>query len=176
MKNSRKLQLTPWLIFFVGMHSIFLGIFIYFFTDYFYQEFFSATVENIFFVRQSGVFLFLAGFFYLYPLLNIKQNYNLLLLVVFSKIIAVLFLISNAEFTLSPIMIYLAAFFDGIMAFLLIFTHADLGLKVNISPSAAVKRPQHILKIYLRSCSKTTSRKTTSRRATSKNKSNVGQI
>lgn len=123
MDNSKKLQLAPWLIFFVGMHSIFLGIFIYFFTDYFYQKFFSAAVENIFFVRQSGVFLFLAGFFYLFPLLDLKNNYKLILLIIFSKVIAVLFLILNAKFTLSPSMIYLGAFFDGTMAFLLIYTY-----------------------------------------------------
>ena len=123
MDNSKKLQLAPWLIFLVGMHSIFLGIFIYFFTDIFYREFFHAAVENLFFVRQSGVFLFIAGFFYLFPLLNLKIHYNLILLVIFSKVVAVLFLISNAQFSLSPLMIYLAAFFDGIMALLLVYTY-----------------------------------------------------
>ena len=106
---------APWLIFFVGLHSIILGMVIYFFTDFFYQKLFSAPVENIFFVRQSGVFLFLAGFFYLYPLIDLKKNYNILLLVIFSKFIVVYFLISNAGFTFSPVMIYLAAFFDGLM-------------------------------------------------------------
>ena len=123
MDHSKKLKLAPWLIFFVGLHSIFLGIFIYFFTDYFYREFFSATVENIFFVRQSGVFLFIAGFFYLFPLIDLKNNYNFILLVIFSKVVAVLFLILNAQFTMSPSMIYLAAFFDGVMAFLLLYTY-----------------------------------------------------
>jgi hypothetical protein len=126
MENSKKLKLAPWLIFLVGLHSIFLGIFIYFFTDYFYQKFFSTTVENLFFVRQSGAFLFLAGFFYLYPLLDLKNNYHLILLVIFSKVVAVLFLVSNAQFTMSPSMIYLAAFFDGIMAFLLLYTYTLL--------------------------------------------------
>ncbi len=123
MDNSKKLQLAPWLIFFVGMHSIFLGIFIYFFTDLFYQGFFAASVENLFFVRQSGVFLFLAGFFYLFPLLNLKVHYNLILVVIFSKAVAVLFLVSNASYTHSPIKIYIAAFFDGLMGVLLIFTY-----------------------------------------------------
>ena len=59
----------PLLVFLIGLHSIALGIVIYFYTDFFYQKFFSASVENIFFVRQSGVFLFLAGFFYLAILL-----------------------------------------------------------------------------------------------------------
>ncbi|MCK5543716.1 MAG: hypothetical protein KAI35_00785 [Desulfobulbaceae bacterium] len=123
MNNSKKLQLAPWLIFLIGMHSIFLGIFIYFFTDIFYQMFFAASVENPFFVRQSGVFLFLAGFFYLFPLLNLKVHYNLILVVIFSKAVAVLFLVSNASYTHSPIKIYIAAFFDGLMGVLLIFTY-----------------------------------------------------
>ena len=123
MDNSRKLQLAPWVVFLIGMHSIFLGIFIYFFTDIFYREFFGAAVENVFFVRQSGVFLFLAGFFYLFPLLNLEINYNLILLVIFSKVVAVLFLILNAQSTLSPFIIYLGAFFDGLMALVLVYTY-----------------------------------------------------
>ena len=123
MENPKKLQLARWLIFLIGMHSIFLGLFIYFFTDIFYRQFFGASVENLFFVRQSGVFLFLAGFFYLYPLVNLKIHYNLILLVIFSKVIAVYFLIANSKFTLSPLMIYLAAFFDGLMALLLVYTY-----------------------------------------------------
>jgi len=115
----------PLLVFLVGIHSIVLGIVIYFYTDFFYQKLFSAKVENIFFVRQSGVFLFLAGFFYLYPLIELKKLYNILLLVIFSKIVAVLFLLSNARFTLAPTMIYLAAFFDGLMAFLLLFAYLN---------------------------------------------------
>ena len=126
MDNSRKLQLAPWVVFLIGMHSIFLGIFIYFFTDIFYREFFGAAVENVFFVRQSGVFLFLAGFFYLFPLLNLEINYNLILLVIFSKVVAVLFLILNAQSTLSPFIIYLGAFFDGLMALVLVCTYLFL--------------------------------------------------
>ena len=69
--------------------------------------------------RQSGTFLFLAGLFYLYPLLNLKIYYNLILLVIVSKIVAVIFLISNATYTAAPAMIYLAAFFDGLMGVVL---------------------------------------------------------
>lgn len=105
------------------MHSIFLGIFIYFFTDLFYREFFTSSVENIFFVRQSGEGLFLAGFFYLFPLLDLKTHYNLILMATFSKVVAVLFLITNTHFTKSPSIIYLAAFFDGAMVLLLVYTY-----------------------------------------------------
>ena len=123
MDNSKKLQIAPFLLFLVGLHSIFLGLFIYFFTDIFYSRFFGATVENIFFVRQSGIFLFLAGFFYLFPLLNMKAHYHLILLVVFSKAVAVYFLVANAHYTKSPAMIYLAAFFDGLMGAVLFFIY-----------------------------------------------------
>ncbi len=117
--QSKVAKFGPLLIFLIGLHSIALGIVIYFYTDFFYQKFFSAPVENIFFVRQSGVFLFLAGFFYLYPIVDLTRLYNFLLLIIFSKFIAVLFLLSNAKFTLAPSMIYLAAFFDGLMAVVL---------------------------------------------------------
>ena len=123
--KSKIEKLSPWIVFLVGVHSIFLGLVVYFFTDFFYQIFFAAAVENIFFVRQSGVFLFIAGLFYLYPLIDMKKLYNLILLVICSKIIAVYFLIANAKFTLSPPMIYLAAFFDGLMGLALIFVYLN---------------------------------------------------
>lgn len=118
-KNSKEQFWAAVVIFLVGMHSIVLGLIIYFFTDFFYKTFFAASVENLFFVRQAGVFLFLAGFFYLYPLINLRSHYNLLLLVIFSKIVAVYFLVSNVGYTAAPVMIYLAAFFDGLMALVL---------------------------------------------------------
>jgi len=124
MKN-RKEKLGAWILFFVGIHSITLGFIVYFFTDFFYQTFFSAAVENLFFVRQSGIFLFLAGFFYLYPLIDLQKLYNMILLVIFSKFVAVYFLVANANFTLSPAMIYLAAFFDGLMGLFLIFVYVN---------------------------------------------------
>ena len=48
---------------------------------------------------------------------------TLILLVIFSKFTAVYFLVANANYTLSPQMIYLAAFFDGLMGLLLIFAY-----------------------------------------------------
>ena len=118
-------RLGFWLVFLVGMHSITLGLVIYFFTDFFYRLFFAAPVENIFFVRQSGVFLFLAGLFYLYPLVDLKKFYNVILLVIVSKLTAVYFLVANAKYTLSPPMIYLAASFDGLMAIGLIISYRN---------------------------------------------------
>jgi hypothetical protein len=113
--NSKNLFWASLFLFLVGMHSILLGLTIYFYTDFFYKTFFAASVENIFFVRQSGIFLFLAGLYYLYPLLNLKKFHSLILIVIISKIVAVIFLISNAGYTAAPEMIYLAAFFDALM-------------------------------------------------------------
>lgn len=124
-------KIGPLIIFFVGVHSLILGCVIYFFTDFFYRTFFAAPVENIFFVRQSGVFLFLAGLFYLYPLVNLRKYYNLILLVIVSKIVAVYFLVANAKFTMAPSMIYLAAFFDGLMCLFLILTYVSCRKKFN---------------------------------------------
>ncbi|MFC1844379.1 hypothetical protein ACFLZ5_06270 [Thermodesulfobacteriota bacterium] len=144
MKN-RKEKLGAWILFFVGIHSIMLGFIIYFFTDFFYQIFFSATVENIFFVRQSGVFLFLAGFFYLYPLIDLQKLYNMILLVIFSKFIAVYFLVANAKFTLSPDMIYLAALFDGLMGFFLIFIYLNFRKNCNRAKTKVVPEGQYAM-------------------------------
>ena len=104
----------------VGLHSIFLGLFIYLFTDIFYELFFSAKVGNIFFIRQSGVFLFCLGAYYLLPLIDFKQLYNMVQFTVFTKIVAVLFLTTNAKLMLSTNAIYMAAFADGIMATVLV--------------------------------------------------------
>ncbi len=114
-KDSKDLFWPALIIFIVGIHSILLGLIIFFFTDFFYKVFFDTAIENLFFVRQSGIFLFLIGLFYLFPLLNLKNLYNLILLVIISKTVAVLFLIMNGQLTPAPAMIYLAAFFDGLM-------------------------------------------------------------
>ena len=132
--NSKNLFWPAFIVFLVGMHSILLGLTVYFFTDFFYKVFFNTSVENIFFVRQSGTFLFLAGLFYLYPLLNLKELSNLILLVIFSKVVAVFFLVSNAVFTTAPVMIYLAAFFDGLMAVVLV------GIYFRIKTSKALSK------------------------------------
>src|SRR5210317_642379 len=113
--NSKNLFWAALILSLVGIHSILLGLSIYFFTEIFYKVFFAAKIENFFFVRQSGIFLFLIGLFYLYPLFNLRNLYSLVLLVIFSKTVAVLFLITNAQLTTAPAMIYLAAFFDGLM-------------------------------------------------------------
>ena len=127
------------LLFLVGMHSILLGLIVYFFTDFFYRVFFASSVENIFFVRQSGIFLFLAGLFYLYPLINLKKFHNIIFLVIFSKLTAVYFLVANAKFTVAPFMIYLAAFFDGLMALLLIGVYFRLRKSLALTKSGSVK-------------------------------------
>jgi hypothetical protein len=140
-KNSKDFFLAAVVVFLVGMHSILLGLIIYFYTDFFYETFFAASVENIFFVRQAGLFLFLAGFFYLYPLLNLRNLYNLLLVVIFSKICAVIFLISNAGFTTAPLMIYLAAFFDALMGLVLVIVYFRLK-KTSVLTKNTIVRPE----------------------------------
>lgn len=114
------MTLVPGLVLIIGIHSICLGLFIYFFTDSFYNLFFSLPPENIFYVRQAGVFLFLDGIIYLVPLLNLQKYYQLILYIIFSKFIAVLFLVSNAAYTPAPGMIILAALIDGSMAAMLL--------------------------------------------------------
>jgi hypothetical protein len=141
-KNPNDLFLPALILFLVGMHSILLGLTIYFFTDFFYRVFFATAIENIFFVRQSGIFLALIGLFYLYPLLNLRTLYNLILLVIVSKIVAVIFLITNAGYTASPLMIYLAAFFDGFMALVLAGVYFRV-LKSRVSAQNRTSREEN---------------------------------
>jgi hypothetical protein len=145
-KKYKDLFKEALVIFLVGMHSILLGLFIYFFTDIFYKVFFAESIENLFFVRQSGIFLFLAGFFYLYPLLNLRNLYNLILLVIFSKIVAVIFLISNAGHTAAPLMIYLAAFFDALMGLLLAIVYFRVKKTVSLTKSNIIRAEKAGLK------------------------------
>ena len=103
-------------LFLVGVYSVMFGVTIYFFTVPFHQFFFSVDPNNVFFVKQSGVFLFLMGLFYLIPAMNMKHYKLLIALVVFSKVTAVAFLLKNAHLTPSPPVFYLAALGDGLMA------------------------------------------------------------
>lgn len=145
-KKSKDSFWTSLMIFLIGLHSIVLGLIVYFFTDFFYKTFFGASVENIFFVRQSGIFLFLAGFFYLYPLLNLKNLYNMILLIIFSKIVAVIFLITNAEYTTAQAMIYLAAFFDGLMALVLAIFYLRLRKSLILTKNKIIRTEEASLK------------------------------
>jgi hypothetical protein len=121
---KRKINIQKVLFFallFIGIHSLILGIFIYFFTDFYYEVFFKSEVVNPFFVRQSGIFLICNAVFYLMPLFDLKRFYPVVFSLVVTKIIAVLFLLINAGITLNPTVIRLAAAGDGSMAvFLLI--------------------------------------------------------
>lgn len=108
--------LLKWTLFLVGLHSIILGLIIYFATVPFYNFFFSIDPDNPFFVKQSGVFLFLIGLFYLLPLKDLGRNRMAIIFIIFSKITAVLFLIINDDLTPEPSMIHLAAAGDGLMA------------------------------------------------------------
>lgn len=132
-KNSKVFFWATLVIVIVGLHSILLGLIIYFLTGPFYRVFFAVDLENLFFVRQSGIFLFVMGLFYLYPLSKLRNRYNFILLVITSKVVAVIFLISNAEFTAAPRMVYLATFLDGLMAMVLVAVYFLLRKEVSLT-------------------------------------------
>ena len=139
MKHNRVNRhiIRTWLyisVFLISLHSILLGIFIYFFTEKFYNIFFFLSPENLFFVRQSGVFLFLLGVVYIFPLVRLDQRIYLIKYIIFSKCIAIIFLLINAKVFLSPEAIYLAALGDGIMVIVLysmLFAYLKSGRKQN---------------------------------------------
>lgn len=108
-------------IFLVAIHSLLLGLFIFFFTDMFYVFFFGTDVQNYFFVKQSGLFLFCLGLFYLVPLIDVDRYRRLVDIIVSTKILAVLFLIMNTQYTPRPGIIILASILDAAMAAVLIY-------------------------------------------------------
>src|SRR5690242_19632617 len=90
----KSLQRLSLCVFLVGMHSLALGAFIFFFTELFYQIFFGVRIENFFFVQQSGLFLFCMGLYYLAPLADLKRSRSQMVAMIATKIMAVLFLVS----------------------------------------------------------------------------------
>lgn len=115
-KQQATLKILRIIVFCVGIHSATLGSFIYFFTDNFYAFLLGKPIIDTFFVRQAGIFLFLSGLFYLFPLKDIHSHHQLIPLTILSKVLAVIFLTTNAHLTPSPPMIFLTAACDGLMA------------------------------------------------------------
>lgn len=71
MSAKQKLFMVTLLI--IGVHSLSLGGLVFFMTEPFYEFFFSSEVENLFFIKQAGLFLILMGLFYLVPLTHIEK-------------------------------------------------------------------------------------------------------
>jgi hypothetical protein len=123
----RKVQQLSVLVLLIGLHSLFLGIFIFFFTELFYDLFFSAEIENFFFVRQAGLFLFCLGLFNLAILRDMKRYHYFVNVIIATKALAFLFLVSHAHLAAWPPIIFAAAVGDGIMALVLIFFYRRAG-------------------------------------------------
>jgi hypothetical protein len=113
---------------FVGMHSLILGIFIFFFTESFYWLFFQAKIENFFFVRQAGLFLFCLGLFNVAVLKEMRRYYTFVKVIIATKVLAFLFLMSNGHLAVWPPIIFLAALSDGLMALVLIYLYRRAAL------------------------------------------------
>jgi hypothetical protein len=133
----RGLQRLSLCIFLVGLHSLALGSFIFFFTELFYRLFFGVKIENFFFVKQSGLFLFCIGLFYFAPLEDLRKSRNHVIAMIATKIMAVLFLVFNSWLVARPEMTLMAAGVDGIMAILLIFFSRAAGLFLPKSGKSA---------------------------------------
>jgi hypothetical protein len=123
----RDVQNLSLLVLLIGLHSLFLGIFIFFFTELFYRLFFSASIENFFYVRQAGLFLFCLGLFNLAILRDMKRYYYFVKVIIATKTLAFLFLVSHAHLAAWPPIILAAAVGDGLMALALIFFYRRAG-------------------------------------------------
>ncbi len=115
-------------VFLVGLHSLTLGSFIFFFTDAFYKFFFGVEVDNLFLIKQAGLFLFCLGLFYMVPIRDLVNKHRIVDLIIVTKVLAVLFLVTNAWLVAKPGPILLAALGDGIMGTMLIFCSLTAGL------------------------------------------------
>ena len=130
---SKMMQRLSISIFLVGLHSVTLGFFIFFFTNTFYQFFFGVAVDNLFLLRQAGLFLFCLGLFYLVPLTDLSNSHRAVDLIILTKLLAVLFLLNNAWLVAKPEPLFLAAAGDALMACLLIFFSAKTGMLLKRS-------------------------------------------
>ena len=126
--SYRKLQQLYNCVMVVGLHSICLGLFIFFFTNTFYDFFFRASVDNFFFVQQAGLFLFCLGLFYLIPLCDLTKFHRIIDITIITKILAVFFLVGNAHLVPNPGAILFAAAVDAAMGGILIYISRSCGL------------------------------------------------
>lgn len=125
--SAKKIKRLRLCVLLVGVHSLALGSYIFFFTDAFYNFFFGIDAENPFLVKQAGLFLFCLGLFYLLPINDLLNRHRVVDLIITTKVLAVLFLINSAWLVSKPGPIYLAALGDAIMATLLIFCSLTAG-------------------------------------------------
>jgi len=121
--SPRNLKHLSVLVLLIGLHSLLLGVFIFFFTEQFYQLFLSAEIENFFFVRQAGLFLFCLGVFNLAILKDMNRHFYFVKVIIATKVLAFLFLVTHAHLAARPPIIYAAALGDGLMALVLIFLY-----------------------------------------------------
>ena len=133
---DRKLQHLSICVLLVGMHSLALGLFIFFFTGFFYSLFFGVDVVNFFFVKQAGLFLFCLGLFYLAPLADLNSKHRLVDIIIITKLLAVVFLLRNMWLVPRPMAILLAAVCDAVMATLLIYFSRSAGLLLKKTEKA----------------------------------------
>lgn len=122
MSAKQKLFMVTLLI--IGVHSLSLGGLVFFMTEPFYEFFFSSEVENLFFIKQAGLFLILMGLFCLVPLTHIEKLSRVAIVTIITKVCAVVFLFTNANYSPSPFMMYLAGCGDGVMAIALFITYS----------------------------------------------------
>lgn len=95
-------------------------------------------MENFFFVQQAGLFLFCLGLFYFVPIKELDTRHRTLDIIILTKLLAVLFLVSKAQLVARPGAIFLAAAGDALMAIMLIHYSlaAGLLLKKRAKPAA----------------------------------------
>lgn len=114
-----------------SLHSLLLGSYIFLQTEQFYQFFFGESVNNLFFVKQAGLFLFCMGLFYLTPLINLKAHHRVIYIIILTKILAVIFMLSNFSLVPRATTIFIAALGDTLFAVVLAWNSYTAGLLIR---------------------------------------------
>ncbi|MBI3091525.1 MAG: hypothetical protein HYY96_12740 [Candidatus Tectomicrobia bacterium] len=104
----------------VSLHSLVLGLLLYFFTAPVLQAFGFQQGPSLFYPRQSGVFLFILGIAYLLPAVDLRRFRAFAWFTVVSKLCAVLFLYGEVLVFRASRIVLLAGIGDTLMGLVIL--------------------------------------------------------
>jgi hypothetical protein len=115
MALVREPRVLKGVVLLVSMHSLVLGMIMLLFPRSFPHIFGFPASSGIFWQSQSGIFLMVLGIVYFMAYREAERSRTLVKLLVLSKGLAVLFLLTHWLFLAAPDSIALAAVGDGVM-------------------------------------------------------------
>lgn len=104
----------------VSLHSLLLGLALYFFTAPVLRAFGFLAGPSLFYPRQSGVFLFILGIAYLLPAVDLRRFRAFAWFALVSKLCAVLFLYGEVLVFHASLIVLLAGIGDTLMGLVIL--------------------------------------------------------